>query len=424
MSGAPSILIVGTADTKADELLFIKRCIEQDGARGLIMDVGVLGVPAFLPEFSNRDVAVAAHTSIEAIAALGDENLAMTKMAEGAVALALRLYAEGRVDGLLALGGSMGTDLALDVTASLPLGMPKLIVSTVANSHLIPPERLAPDLMMMLWAGGLYGINSICRSILSQAAGAVLGACKTVVRPANARPRVAISSLGKSCLSYMVALAPALESRGYEPVVFHALGMGGRAMEALIDAGTFVAVFDLALCEVTQHVFSAPTTAGSTRLQAAGRRGIPQIAGPGGCDMIDMQTWRGIPPHYADRPYHAHNRLVASVQMTAAERRRAAAAIGEKLGAATGPCVFLLPLEGMEEWDRAGQALHDPEGIAAFNDALREAIVAPTALVELACHINDSLYADAALAIFDRWVEEGVVPRGVTGGRVVTGAPS
>lgn len=413
MSTAPSILIIGTADTKADELLFIKHCIEQGGARGFIMDVGVLGVPAFTPEFSNRDVALAAGTRIEAIAAFGDENLAMTKMAEGAVALALRLYAEGGVDGLLALGGSMGTDLALDVTASLPLGMPKLIVSTVANSHLIPPDRLAPDLMMMLWAGGLYGINSICRSILSQAAGAVLGACKTVVRPANARPRVAISSLGKSCLSYMVTLAPALEARGYEPVVFHALGMGGRAMEALIATGTFVAVFDLALCEVTQHVFSAPTTAGATRLQAAGRRGIPQITGPGGCDMIDMQTWRGVPPHYADRPYHAHNRLVASVQMTPSERRSAAAAIGEKLAVAGGPSVFLLPLKGMEEWDRSGQGLHDPEGIEAFNEALRGAIVAPTELVELTCHINDPLYVETALAIFDRWIDEGRVPRGI-----------
>jgi len=260
----------------------------------------------------------------------------------------------------------------------------------------------------------LYGINSICRSILSQAAGAVLGACKTVVRPANARPRVAISSLGKSCLSYMVTLAPALEARGYEPVVFHALGMGGRAMEALIATGTFVAVFDLALCEVTQHVFSAPTTAGATRLQAAGRRGIPQITGPGGCDMIDMQTWRGVPPHYADRPYHAHNRLVASVQMTPSERRSAAAAIGEKLAVAGGPSVFLLPLKGMEEWDRSGQVLHDPEGIEAFNEALRGAIVAPTELVELTCHINDPLYAETALAIFDRWVDEGRVPRGVT----------
>lgn len=416
MSSACSILIVGTADTKADELLFMKRCIEKEGARGLIMDVGVLGVPPFSPDFSNRDVAAASHTTIEAIGALGDENAAMTRMAEGAVALALRLYADGKVDGLLALGGSMGTDLALDVTAALPLGMPKLIVSTIANSHLIPPERLAPDLMMMLWAGGLYGINGICRSILSQAAGAVLGACRTVVRPAKTRPRVAISSLGKSCLSYMVSLAPALEARGYEPVVFHCLGMGGRAMEALIDAGTFVAVFDFALCEVTQEVFASPTTAGRTRLQAAGRRGTPQIAAPGGCDMIDMQTWRGVPPHYQDRPYHAHNRLVASVQMTPAERRRAAAAIGEKLSITTGPSVFLLPLHGIEEWDRAGQSLHDPKGIEAFNEELRAVIGPPTQLVELTCHINDPQFVSAALATFDRWVKEGQVPPGVLEG--------
>ena len=415
MSAAPNILIVGTADTKADELQFMQSCIEQEGARGLIMDVGVLGTPPFTPQFSNRDVAAAADSSIEAVAALGDENAAMAKMAEGAVTIALRLYGERKIDGLLALGGTMGTDLALDVTAALPLGMPKLIVSTVANSHLIPADRLAPDLMMILWAGGLYGINSICKSILSQAAGAVLGACKTVVRPTPGRPMVAITSLGKSCLSYMVSLTPALEARGYEPVVFHCMGMGGRAMEALIEAGKFVAVFDLAICEVSAEVFAAPTSAGATRLEAAGRRGLPQIVAPGACDMIDFQTWRATPPNYAGRPSHAHNRLISSVQMTPAERRRVADAVGEKLKLATGPSVFLLPSVGIEEWDRTGQVLHDPEGVAEFVDALRRSIGAPTELKELSCHINDPEFVDAALEVFDRWVREGHVPPGVTG---------
>jgi len=406
------ILIVGTADTKADELLFMQRCIEREGARGLIMDVGVLGTPPFKPEFSNRDVAATAGVRIEEVAALGDENAAMAKMAQGAVALALRLYGEGRIDGLLALGGTLGTDLALDVTAALPLGMPKLIVSTIANSHLIPAERLAPDLMMMLWAGGLYGLNSICKSILSQAAGAVLGACKTVVRPAPMRPMVAIGALGKSCLSYMVSLTPALEARGYEPVVFHCTGMGGRAMETLIEAGKFVAVLDLALCEVSAEAFGSPTSAGPTRLEAAGRRGIPQIAAPGGCDMIDVQAWREIAPGYAGRPWHAHNRLIACVAMSPAERRRAAEAFGAKLKAATGPCVFLLPLHGIEEWDRPGKPMHDPAGLAAFVDAARASITAPTELVELSCHINDPAFVAAVLAIFDRWVQEGRVPPG------------
>lgn len=409
MNPTLSILIIGTADTKADELLFMQQCIEKEGARGLIMDVGVLGAPTFEPAFSNREVAAAAGMSIEAVIGLGDENAAMAKMAQGAVALALRAYAAGRVDGLLALGGTMGTDLALDVTAALPLGMPKLIVSTVANSHLIPADRLAPDLMMMLWAGGLYGLNGICRSILSQAAGAVLGACRTVVRPKASRPMVAIGALGKSCLSYMVSLTPALEARGFEPVVFHCTGMGGRAMEALIDAGQFVAVLDLALCEVAADVFGAPTSAGPSRLAAAARRGIPQIGAPGGCDMIDFQTWRGTPPQFAGRPAHAHNRLISSVQMSPEERLRFAAALGGKLRSATGPSVFLLPLHGIEEWDRPGQGLHDAAGLATFVDAIRESVGTPTQLVELPCHINDPAFVDAVLAVFDRWVAEGVV---------------
>jgi uncharacterized protein (UPF0261 family) len=413
MSDSRSILIVGTADTKAQELSFMQRCLQQEGAQGLIMDVGVLGTPPFDPAFSKHDVAAAAGTDIDSVIRLGDENLAMAKMAQGAVALTLRLYREGKVDGLLALGGTMGTDLALDVTAALPLGMPKLIVSTVANSHLIPADRLAPDLMMILWAGGLYGLNGICQSILSQAAGAVLGACKTVVRDTAARPRVAIGALGKSCLSYMVSLTPALQARGYEPVVFHCTGMGGRAMEALIDAGQFVAVFDLALCEVAAELFGAPTSAGPTRLTAAARRGIPQIVAPGGSDMIDYQTWRETPAAYAGRPSHAHNRLISSVRMSPAERRRFAQLLGEKLRLPLGASAFLLPLHGIEEWDRPGQPLHDPQGLAEFVDAVRLSLRGPTELVELPCHINDAGFVEAALGIFDRWVSEGRIPAGV-----------
>ena len=211
------ILIVGTADTKADELGFMKRCIEADGASAAIMDVGVLGHSTATVAHPNTQVAAAAGTTIEAIAALGDENAAMQAIAVGAVNLTLTLYKKGEVHGLLALGGTMGTDLALDVTSALPLGIPKLIVSTIAYSHLIPAERLAPDLMMVLWAGGLYGLNSVCRSILSQAAGAVIGACRAVVGSDTHRPRVAVGSLGKSCLRYMVDLNPELEKRGFEP---------------------------------------------------------------------------------------------------------------------------------------------------------------------------------------------------------------
>jgi uncharacterized protein (UPF0261 family) len=412
MTQKMKILIVGTADTKADELHFMQRCIEAEGGQAAVMDVGVLGTPSFAPAVPNTQVAAAAGTTLAEIAALGDENEAMKKMAEGAVRVALELYRDGEVQGLISLGGTMGTDQALDVTAALPLGMPKFIVTTVAYSHLIPPERLAPDLMMILWAGGLYGLNSICRSILSQAAGAVLGACRTVARPEAKRPRVAIGSLGKSCLSYMVELYPALEARGYEPVVFHCTGMGGRAMESLIEQGAFVAVFDLALSELANLMHGSVVHAGASRLTGAGRRGVPQIVAPGASDMIDVQTWAPLPAAYEGRPYHAHNRLIASVTQTAEERRALARFVAARLNAATGPTAFLLPQQGIHAWDRPGEGLHDAEAHAAFADEFRRALHLPVQLHDLDLHINDRGFVDKALEVFDAWVAAGHIPRG------------
>jgi uncharacterized protein (UPF0261 family) len=413
MNQKKKILLVGTADTKADELLFMKRCIDSMGGEAAIMDVGVLGKPPFEPEYPNTLVATAASTTLQSIATCGDENEAMKKMAEGAVNLTLRLYAEGRVHGLLALGGTMGTDLALDVTAGLPLGMPKCIVSTVAFSHLIPPQRLAPDLMMMLWAGGLYGLNSICSSILSQSAGAILGACAAVERPVTRRPRVAIGGLGKSCLSYMVHLNPELEKRGYEPVVFHCTGMGGQAMEALIRQDTFVAVFDLAVNEVAGWLHGSVVNAGPDRLEAAGARGVPQIVAPGASDMIDFQSWAEIPPTARDRPTHIHNRLIGSFTLTGAERVELASCIADKLNKARGPTAFLLPRKGIHAWDLPGEPLHDAQAHQAYGDALVRALRAPVEIHDLDLHINDPQFVDRALEIFDRWVAAGLIPRGL-----------
>ena len=404
------ILIIGTADTKADELQFLKRCVERAGARAAVMDVGVLGRPSFVAEYPAAQVAAAAGTTLESIAALGDENEAMQRMAAGAVHLTVSLHRARAVQGVLALGGTMGTDLALDVMAALPLGIPKVIVSTVAFSHLIPAERLAPDLTMILWAGGLYGLNSVCQSILSQAAGAVVGACRAVVAPQGTRPRIAISSLGKSCLRYMADLNPALEKRGFEPVVFHTTGMGGRAMESLIGQGEFVAVFDFSLQELANLEAGSVVNAGADRLEAAGRRGVPQLVAPGAADMIDLQAWVPLAERYEGRPYHAHNRLLGSTVSSAGERRELARLIAAKVNAATGPTAFLLPARGIQAWDLPGEALHDPAGHAAFVDELRHSIKPPVTLVDLDLHINDPAFVTAALTVFDGWVAEGLIP--------------
>ena len=245
-----TILIVGTYDTKQDELAYLAGVIRAQGGGVLTMDVSVLGEPAMPADISKHQVAEAGGSSIAEAIAGEDENLAMQIMARGAAALAARLCAEGRFDGALVLGGSMGTDLALDLCAALPLGVPKYIVSTVSFSPMIPPERLAADIQMILWAGGLYGLNSVCKAALSQAAGAVLGAARAVEKPARDRPLIGMTSFGKTVLRYMVALKPALESRGFEVAVFHATGMGGRAFEALAAEGAFAAVLDFAPQEV------------------------------------------------------------------------------------------------------------------------------------------------------------------------------
>ncbi|TIX11290.1 MAG: UPF0261 family protein, partial [Mesorhizobium sp.] len=307
------ILVIGTGDTKADELLFMRERIEAVGGVAVMMDVSVLGDPPYRPAYDRHAVAKAADTTIEAIIASGDENSAMTLMALGASRLARALHDKSEIDGVIALGGSMGTDLALDVALALPLGVPKFVVSTIAYSHLLPPERIATDLMMILWAGGLYGLNSACKAVLSQACGAVVGAAQAVVKPDAAKPRIGMSSLGKSCLHYMVRLKPELEKRGYEVIVFHTTGMGGRALEAIAAQKGFVAVMDFSLQELANQLTGSVVNSGTDRLENAGRQGIPQIVAPGAVDMVDFPTWQTVPSRFIERPYHAHNRLLASV---------------------------------------------------------------------------------------------------------------
>lgn len=294
-TNSPRILVIGTGDTKSDELLFMADVIERAGGSPVMIDVSILGNPPYEPAYSKHDVAEAAGTTVQAIIDSGDEHSAMALMAEGATALVRGLSQRGQVDGMIALGGSLGTDLALDIAAILPLGVPKFIVSTIAYSHLLPPERIAPDLMMILWAGGLYGLNPICRSVLSQACGAVVGAAKLVEKPSAEKPLIGMTSLGSSCLKYMRFLKPELEKRGYDVAIFHATGMGGRAYEAVAAQKGFVAVFDFCIREVTNAESGSVVTSGPDRMENAGRAGIPQIIAPGAVDMVDMPAWQNVP---------------------------------------------------------------------------------------------------------------------------------
>lgn len=404
-----TILVIGTWDTKADELQYLSARIAAEGGTVLGMDVGVLGAPDAPVAISREEVAAAGGSSIAAAAEAEDENHAMQIMARGAAMLAARLHAEGRFDGMIALGGSMGTDLALDVARALPVGVPKYIVSTIAFSPLLPPERLAADIQMILWAGGLYGLNAICRASLSQAAGAVVGAARAVEPPPRDRPVVGMTSLGSSALRYMLPLKPALEERGFEVAIFHATGMGGRAFESLAAEGAFACVMDFCTQELGNHVHGSTVTAGPDRLINAGRAGIPQIVAPGCYDLVDIVGWQPLPEKWANHPTHAHNRLITSVVLDAEERRAVARAHHAQLAGATGPVTLLVPEHGCGEWDRPGAPLNDPEGLAAFIAALTADVPDNVTLRRLDCHINDDAFAAAALAVFDDWLAEGII---------------
>ena len=411
MAGKPKILIIGTGDTKADELLYLKSCVIKAGGEAFIMDVGILGDPPFSPEFSKHDVAGAIDTSNADIIALGDEHKAMMRQAEGASVLAASLQESGRIDGMLAIGGSMATDLALDVADALPLGTPKVIVSTIAFSALIPPQRLPADVMMLLWAGGLYGLNSVCKSVLSQGAGAVVGAVSCRELPANDRPLIGMTSLGSSTLKYMVRLKPEIEARGFELAVFHTTGLGGRALESMASKGAFAAVMDFSLVEVSDQVFDSPVSAGADRLEGAGLAGVPQIVAPGGVTLVDLASWKETPQQFADREFHIHNRFIACAALNAEERVAAAATIATKLMRAKGPTVFIMPLQGIDEWDKEGGPFRDEKGLDAFAATIRQKVTTPVRLIELDAHINDQAFADAVLAVFDAWLEDGTIPK-------------
>ena len=404
-----TILAIGTYDTKNAEMEYIAERIRSLGGEVLTMDVSVLGDPENPVDISKDEVAQASGMTIAEVVAQGDENKAFRIMSRGAASVAADAHRAGRFAGMIALGGTMGTDLALDCAQALPIGVPKYIVSTVSFSPIIPPYRLAPDVQMILWAGGLYGMNSICKSSLSQAAGAVLGATQACEPPDWDKPLIGMTSLGSSCLKYMKTLKPALEQRGFEVAVFHSTGMGGMAFEKLAGKGAFACVMDFCMQELVNMLAGSVVSSGEDRLTNAGAFATPQMIAPGAMDLLDLAGWQDIPAQYTDRPFHEHNRLIKSSVFTARERRTWVREMTDRLAAAKGKTHFFLPTKGVEEWDREGQDAHDPTGLAALVDEVRKVVPNRIEMTEVGAHINDPEFSNAVLNLFDQWVSEGIV---------------
>jgi uncharacterized protein (UPF0261 family) len=398
------IAVIGTLDTRGDEVKYLRDRILERGHNPRVIDIGVLGSVPFTPETTRDEVARSAGTTIKDIVALKHEGRAMSAMARGASAIVRKLCDEGQLDGAIAAGGSMSTSTALEIMAALPMGVPKLILSTIAFSPLIKPESVCADLAMILWPAGLYGLNSISCSVLDKAAGAIAGAAESYTRPAARKKTVGITSMGTSQLTYVTRLKPALEERGYEVAVFHCVGMGGKAFEQAINDGLIDFAMDFALVELMDTVCGGATATctGEHRMEAAGKKGIPQIVAAGAISNFFWFSGVPLPPQFQDRKHYRHNQLLTIVVATAEEKGKLGELVAAKLNKTTGPAAVVVPMIGSIEGDRNPKSpFHDPRGGQAFSGALKGKIKPGTRVVEVDAHVNDPVFSDTVLRLFD-----------------------
>lgn len=391
---AKTILLIGTLDTKGEEFAFVRDRIEARGIRALVVDVGVLGEPTFAPDLRAEEVAEAGGSTLSALRERADRGHAIDVMIEGVRALVPRLYAEGRFDGVLSLGGGGGTNVATAAMRELPVGVPKLMVSTVASSD-VSPYVDVKDITLMHSVVDVEGLNRVLRHVLTNAVGAICGMVEQPRPEADDKPLVAATMFGVTtpCVG---RVRERLEEAGYEVLVFHATGTGGRAMEELIKEGHFAGVADLTTTEWCDEVVGGVLSAGPERLEAAARAGVPQVVSCGALDMVNFHAMDTVPDAFRERTLYKHNPNVTLMRTTPEECAEIGRRIAEKLNRAIGPVALMLPLQGVSMIDKEGEPFYDPAANEALFTTLREHVSSHVEVVEVDRHINDPLFAEAA----------------------------
>ncbi|WP_054949746.1 Tm-1-like ATP-binding domain-containing protein [Numidum massiliense] len=394
-----TVVLLGTLDTKGKEYAFIRDCLHEQDIDTLLVDVGVIGAPQVQPDISNEAVARAVGYNIEDLIAAGDRGAAIRAMAAGATAIVKQLYSANRLDGILGLGGSGGTALVTQAMRELPVGVPKLMVSTMASGETRPYVG-AVDITMMYSVVDIAGINALSARILGNAAGAIAGMVETstlmhaAARPED-KPLVGATMFGVTTPA-VEAGRERLEALGYEVLVFHATGTGGQSMEALIKDGFISAAFDLTTTELADDLVGGVLSAGPNRLEAAGEIGIPQVVSLGALDMVNFGPKASVPDKFSDRLLYEHNPTVTLMRTTAEECAELGRRIAAKLNRAKGPVTLFIPLKGVSAIDQVGQPFYDPEADRVLIKALRETIDDHVVDVrEVDAHINDPAFAEA-----------------------------
>ncbi|MBX3441209.1 MAG: Tm-1-like ATP-binding domain-containing protein [Planctomyces sp.] len=396
-----TVLLIGTLDTKGAEVGFVRDRLQESGVPTLVMDVGILGPPTIPADISRERVFSAAGVSLSELQAERDRGRAVSAAAEGARTIAAQLHAERAITGVFGLGGSGGTIIATSAMRALPIGVPRIMVSTLASGQTRPyvGER---DIVLWPSVVDVAGINRISRTVLTNAALAMAGMV-TLPRPAPVpdRPIITATMFGVTTPCVEQARKP-LEEQGNEVLVFHATGAGGRTMEALIADGLVSGVLDITTTELADELAGGVLSAGPERLTAAGKLGVPQVISVGALDMVNfgpMQSGglpEGAAESYRGRNFYQHNAAVTLMRTTPDENARFGEEIGRKATAAKGPTAILLPLRGVSAIDAPGQPFHDPEADAVLFQAIRLHCNHNVDLIELDLHINDPEFAAAA----------------------------
>jgi uncharacterized protein (UPF0261 family) len=391
-----SVVLVGTLDTKGLEYAFLRdRVLEAGVDEVVLVDAGVLGEPQVPADVSREEVARAGGTDHAELVQAADRGAAVTAMGRGAAAILARLHAEGRLDGVAAVGGSGNSSIAAAAMRDLPVGVPKLIVSTVASGDTRPYVG-AVDVTMMYSVVDIAGINQISAQILANAAGAIAGMAKAVVPPqAGERPLVGATMFGVTTPAVTRA-RERLEELGYEVLVFHATGTGGQSFEALATGGYLAGALDLTTTELADDLVGGVLSAGPDRLEAVGRAGIPQVVSLGALDMVNFGPRATVPPQFEERNLYVHNPTVTLMRTTAEENAELGRRIARKLNDAASPTVLFVPLRGVSAIDVDGQPFRDAEADEALFAALREGIDRDKVEVhEVDADVNEPAFATA-----------------------------
>lgn len=398
MTLRPTVVLVGTLDTKGSEYAWVSDRLVEAGCQVTVVDVGVglrsLDHAGLVVSVDAAQVARADGTTVEALRAAGDRGAAMATMGRGAARLVQTMVEAGAVDAVLALGGSGGTAVAARAVRDVPVGLPKLLVSTMASGD-VSPYVGAGDVTLMYSVVDIAGINSISRTVLGNAVAAAAGmahayaARRAEPTQEDHRPVVAASMFGVTTPAVDAARAR-LEELGYETVVFHATGSGGRALEGLARAGLLAGVLDLTTTELADELVGGVLSAGPDRVTAAGAAGVPQVVSLGALDMVNFGPADTVPEEFSDRQLYVHNETVTLMRTTVAESAELGRLLGEKLAAARSPTVLVIPGGGVSALDAAGMPFRDEAADAALFDAVRAAVDGSQVhVVEEQLNIND-----------------------------------